>query len=392
MKKAVLISLGCEDRLRLIKEVLQPTYDVSIFISDFSHAEKQYIESKAEDCNYIHTLPYQKNLSLGRIMSYIFFGRAVSRILKDRQPDLVYVMLPPNYVAWKCLQYTRKRKIFFVTDLYDLWPESLPIKKIESRVPFILRKWADLRNKCLRVSNCVFTECELYQENLVDVLRTEQTVKTLYIEKDLSAEEIHLITDKIRLHKQGQDSGNPIIKLGYLGSINYIIDMKRIAEIAKGLVEAGRMVEFHIIGGGEGRDNLLECLKTDGINVLYHGMIYDMTQKINILAQCDFALNLMVSNVKVGLTTKSIDYFSMGIPIINSIKGDTWKLVEKYQVGINDSPNVIEDIIEVHNNKELIANMHNNSYELYKSLFTRESFIAAANEAFFEAGIINEHY
>ena len=32
---------------------------------------------------------------------------------------------------------------------------------------------------------------------------------------------------------------------------------------------------------------------------------------------------------------KSIDYFEFGLPIINNIKGDTWKAVERCNCGVN---------------------------------------------------------
>jgi hypothetical protein len=41
----------------------------------------------------------------------------------------------------------------------------------------------------------------------------------------------------------------------------------------------------------------------------------------------------------VGLSIKSIDYFSYGLPIINNIKGDTWNLVQNNKMGINVADN-----------------------------------------------------
>ena len=37
----------------------------------------------------------------------------------------------------------------------------------------------------------------------------------------------------------------------------------------------------------------------------------------------------MKDSVFVGLTMKSIDYFEAGLPILNTIKGDTWKFVDE---------------------------------------------------------------
>ena len=43
----------------------------------------------------------------------------------------------------------------------------------------------------------------------------------------------------------------------------------------------------------------------------------------------------MKTSVLVGLTTKSIDYVSAGLPLLNNIKGDTYDLVKRYGIGFN---------------------------------------------------------
>ena len=40
----------------------------------------------------------------------------------------------------------------------------------------------------------------------------------------------------------------------------------------------------------------------------------------------------------MGLTMKSIDYLSFGLPLINTIGGDTWDIIEKYGIGVNVDP------------------------------------------------------
>lgn len=98
-------------------------------------------------------------------------------------------------------------------------------------------------------------------------------------------------------------------------------------------------------------DLFLNRLNVAGATVKYHGIIYEESMKIQILGLCDLAFNLMKESVQVGLTIKSIDYFSMGIPIINNIKGDTWKLVEENCIGFNYSGNIPEIINNIENFK-----------------------------------------
>jgi len=88
------------------------------------------------------------------------------------------------------------------------------------------------------------------------------------------------------------------------------------------------------------------------------------------VAQCHFGINIMKESVCVGLTMKSMDYFEYGIPLLNNIKGDTWKIIEKYGVGYNlKNP---EDITW----KELKdkVNMRQKVRKVGEKLFTIESF------------------
>lgn len=70
----------------------------------------------------------------------------------------------------------------------------------------------------------------------------------------------------------------------------------------------------------------------------------------------------MKDSTCVGLTMKSIEYFKFGLPILNNIKEDSKKIVEKYEVGFNISEknidNQISKIINA-NEEELKKNVEN---------------------------------
>ena len=62
----------------------------------------------------------------------------------------------------------------------------------------------------------------------------------------------------------------------------------------------------------------------------------------------------MKTTVNVGMTMKSLDYFSFGIPIINNIRGDISKLVQDENIGFNiEESNIKEVVIENKKNEFL---------------------------------------
>lgn len=371
-KEAVLISCfdWYEKRLEPIREaLLAQNYNVTVLLSDFDHIYKKRIIEKNNLCRYINVPLYNKNLSINRIYSHMSFARKAYKILLELKPDFVYALLPPNSVAECCIKYKKTSNAQIVFDIIDLWPESMPLGVFRKTPPFLY--WQSLRNRNLRHANYIFTECTLYQEELRDVLC--ENYSTLYLFKNQTTCENKLV----KKYLKKEEAQNKAITLGYVGSMNYIIDIQAVVDVVETFQKKDFEVSIHLIGDGEGRNKLLEELYKTRCEVNYHGKIFDEKEKIMILSQCDFGLNLMVDAVKVGLTIKSIDYFSYGLPIINNIKGDTWKIVEDYEIGYN-----IVDYIDV---KELLSlrnsTTRNKVLQVYNELFTRTAFVKSFNQA-----------
>lgn len=367
MKKAIVISCfdWFEKRLEPIMETLEKQYEVIALLSDFNHIKKKRITHYEKHCRYINVPTYKKNLSFKRIKSHISFTNSVKNELMKESPDFIYCLIPPNGLAKCCIDYKRiKPEVKIVFDIIDLWPESMPLWKLNNSIPCVI--WKNMRDKYISFADGVFLECELYKKQLNGVLPAN--VEILYLYKNQNKEEEQLIC-KTRLIKQKNIKKE--LNIAYLGSINYIIDIERIKSVIT-ILKSKYEIIVHIIGKGENKENLINSIRSTGAKVKYYGPIFEEKQKIAILSNCDFALNMMVDTVKVGLTIKSIDYMSYGLPMINTIKGDTWKLIEEYSIGVNYDGNKemflkkIEEQLE-RNSDEII--------NIYKNNFSKTAFL-----------------
>lgn len=372
-KKAILISgFGWyEERLKPVEKVLKKKdYNVTVLLSDYNHHKKKYITEKNPNCIYIHVPSYKKNLSVKRIYSHIVLDKKIKAILEKENPDLIYCMVPPNSIAKTCLKYKKQHpKCKYYIDIIDLWPESIPINPF-LKINFIFKKWSDLRDSSFSVADHIFFECKLYQE-ILEKKVTINKCSVLYLYKK--------INDKTTIENKIEHKIKDINKLSfcYLGSINSLIDIETICRILTLCVDSGYIVDFKIIGTGQNKNNLINFAKRTGANVMDFGEIFDRNKKVDILSDCDYGFNIMKKTVEVGLTIKSVDLFSMGIPLINSIKGDTWDLVDKYKLGYNlKSDNGIDP-------DELVKSRiqsSKNSFQIYEKLFTEEAFLSIIEE------------
>lgn len=294
---------------------------VHAFLSDFQHVTKTYQTVTPDGWTLVHAAAYQKNLSLKRLYSHSRFARSARQALERGQWDLIWAIVPPNALVKQCAGYKRthpETKLIF--DINDLWPESFPLGGIKNLPPFHI--WQGMRDKFLPAADYLVTECDLFQSRLR--LTWDERVSTIYYCKPHEALQLD------RTPQLPEDC----YSVCYLGSINHIIDMDAISAILTSLRQL-RPVRFHIIGSGESKGQLIALAKEKADEVIDHGSVYDAAEKQAVFNRCHFGLNAMKPTVCVGLTMKSIDYLAGGLPLINTIPGDTWDLIEQNGFGLN---------------------------------------------------------
>lgn len=355
MKKALIFDTYDDVNIRLqyIRSAMERNgYSVSVFLADFDHYAKSYIVHKRENIQYLHALPYKKNLSYARIHSHMEFAKTcVKKAEEEENVSLIYVMVPPNSLVKEFAGYHERHpevKIWF--DVCDMWPESLPLSNsLKKAAAPVLNIWKNRRDHFINIADLITPECNLFREKLLPVTDSHK-MHTLYLCQN------H--------HPCKENDDLSIIHFLYLGSINHIIDIERIVSFLKEMMKQKKIL-FHLVGDGESRKELTERLEEENIPYHYYGKVYDEEKKQEIYAQCHFGLNIMKDSVYVGLTMKSLDYFSHDLPVINNIQGDTLALVREKNIGLNLDENTVNTLSSltsdsyhqmVRNTEEVFAN------------------------------------
>ena len=326
MEKKIACLISCSDhynhRLNVPAQYLcSRGYEVTYITSDFDHVSKERYCCNVPGCVQLQARPYRKNLSFARVWSHRQFARDVFRYLEKmpQEPDLLVMLLPPNFLAKYAAAYKKKHPhVRLIFDIFDLWPETFPSSVARKLMVPVFRIWSGLRDNHLYAADHIITECELFRQRLGL--------------KESDASVVHLGADALTGDIPAQLSDSRW-DLCYLGSINNIIDIPRIGSLLKELAKS-RSVTLHIIGTGERLEELMTSARTNGAEVIYHGAVYDDLEKLNIMSRCHFGLNILKESVCIGLTMKSVEYWRMGLPIINNVPADTAQLVQEYNCGI----------------------------------------------------------
>jgi glycosyltransferase involved in cell wall biosynthesis len=332
-KTAYLIS--CSDhyghRLHAIDGYLRAWgYHTTYLTSDFDHTSKTPFTCHVPDCVQLPTRPYRKNLSLARILSHRSFARDAFRYLEalSEQPDLVVVLLPPNFLAHYAAKYRKKHpNVKLIFDIFDMWPETFPFGRLKILLKPVFSVWAWIRNHNLGAADLVTTECALFRRLLK--LPEDRSAVVPLCAQPLPAQPAELREDTL--------------DLCYLGAINNVISIPDICALIGQLIKS-KPVTLHIIGKGERQQEFIDAATAAGANVEFYGAVYDEETKQSIMGKCHFGLNIMKSSVCVGLTMKSVDYFRFGLPILNNIPADTEELVNREGIGLQlneQTPNTV---------------------------------------------------
>ena len=163
-KRAVLLS--CSDhynhRLYVIDGYLRSLgYETVYYTSDFDHTSKKVFRCTVPGCRQIHVRPYQKNLSLSRILSHRDFARLVFQELEQDPPDVVVAQLPPNYLAHYAARFkARYPETRLIFEIFDMWPETFPSGSMKRLLALPFSVWAGLRDKNLSAADRVIPEPE----------------------------------------------------------------------------------------------------------------------------------------------------------------------------------------------------------------------------------------
>lgn len=306
-------------------------YNTKVLYSSFSHSLKKQRELSNEKFISLKTISYSSSLSINRIISYLIFTYKVFKFLGKNSFDIIYVNLPPNSIGLSVL-LRKKSYSKLIVDVIDLWPESIPYNNniITNSIIYILGIIPKMiRKKLLDVSDFCITESEYFLKELN--LQKKNNSKVIYIKKFQTEPPIF-------------EDLTENLSIIYLGNIGAIYDFESLFKIIKG-IEKKRKVELHILGLGPLSDWLFKHLKSLKINFHYHGASFDESFKKNIISKCWFGFNGYKQNTEVALSYKSVDYLSYGVPLLNSAKEDTDRIVDTKRIGYNFNPDSLELVV-----------------------------------------------
>ena len=127
-----------EHRVELLKRTLEAEgHRVTVVTANFRHMKKCLRTECPPGFELVKTRPYYRNLSVARMRSHDAFAKDAIACAAGKDPDLLWVLVPPNSLVKRAALYKKKnpdKKL--VLDFIDMWPESMPMTRFKNLPPF----------------------------------------------------------------------------------------------------------------------------------------------------------------------------------------------------------------------------------------------------------------
>ncbi|WP_419882832.1 glycosyltransferase family 4 protein [Peribacillus sp. B-H-3] len=278
--------------------------------------------------------------------------------------DYVFVSTPPIFPSVAGMIAKKKMKAALITDVRDLWPESLIGVGVFANKRIL--KLAYYFEKMLyQYSDKIIINSPGFREYILSKGVGDNNIQ--FIPNSLTAEEFDI-------RKTLPPLSEKRIKVIYTGNIGLAQDVSKLIEVAEKL-KSHTFMEFTIIGYGFRKKEIEEAILKKGLRNI---KLIDARNRRVTLQEISSSHIAYVSLVEKDvfhkvLPGKIIDYMCVGKPIVGDVAGRAQEIIGEAQCGLVAEERNVEQIcrhiLTLAENKQLRKAYGENGYQYAKQHF-----------------------
>lgn len=339
-----------------------------------------FVENSADNIEVIRchvSDTYNVNF-LGRLWAYFsfVFSSIWGGLFKTKGKfDIIVVTSPPLFVGITAYVLSIFKRIPFLFEIRDLWPESaidtgVLTNKIIVRFAYWFESFIYEKAKLINVLTPAFRDTLIHKKNV-----PESKICFIPNAADFSISEELLQNFDAKAYRieLDIDKNFVIIYVGAHGVANHLV---QILDTAEKLRDTN--VLFLLIGDGMLKKDLIEDAKKRGVQNIRFIDSVPKKEVFKYILASDLGTSVLKKNdtFKTVYSNKTFDYMSCKKPILMAIDGVSRTLIEEAEAGTfvePENPNdFAEKIRRYITNKELIGKQGESGYKYAKEHFDRD--------------------
>jgi colanic acid biosynthesis glycosyl transferase WcaI len=319
-------------------------------------------------------LPFPNRKAYERMLNYSSFclSSAITGLSISR-PDVVIASSPQLLVALSGWWIARRKRVPFVFEVRDLWPESLAAVGMGNSNSLLYRILK-------RIAGFLYAHCDhivvvtpAFEDYLVKhwgVPRAKISVVENGVETRLFAPE----SDPGLRNELGAE-GKFIVS--YIGTMGMAHGLETILEAAEQLRSTNPEVAFLMVGEGAEKERIVATARERGlVNLKF--VDQQVREKIPAyIGASDACLVLLKKSdvFKTVIPTKMLEFMSCARPVILGVEGQARTIMEEAEAGMSIEPEnsgaLVETIRYMAANREVAARLGRNGREYIVAKFSR---------------------
>ena len=311
-----------------------------------------------------------------RIRNYASFciSAAVSGLVLHK-PDVIIATSPQLLCALSGWWLAFWKRVPFVFEVRDLWPESLAAVGAGSEGSILHRTLAAIAGFLYRRAHRIVVVAPAFKDHLIrywnvpaaKISIVENGVETDLFRLDPAAPEVR---KKLKLEDR--------FLICYIGTMGNAHGLDTLIAAAKELQTALPSATFLLIGEGADKERIVELAAASGLtNLMFLGQQPRETIPSYVSAS-DLCLVMLKKTelFKTVIPTKLLEYMACERPVVVAVDGQARKIIEEAGAGVfvepEDSRALVEAIVELAKNPEQRRQMGASGRHYIVTGFSRE--------------------
>lgn len=302
------------------------------------------VREKADGVNVVRTwlLPFPNRKAHERMLNYSSFcaSAAITGLFLPR-PDVVIATSPQLLVGLSGWWLARWKRVPFVFEVRDLWPESLAAVGMGDSNSLLHRVLAKIAGFLYRRSDRVVVVTPAFEDYLVEhwrVPREKISVIENGVETRLFAPEAFTGEPGTGLRRELGTEGKFVVS--YIGTMGKAHGLETILAAAARLHDTNPEIVFLMVGEGAEKQHILSLARERGLSNLRFVDQQPHEKIPACICSSDVCLVLLKKTdlFKTVIPTKMLEFMSCARPVILGVDGQARTILEQARGGLAVEP------------------------------------------------------
>jgi colanic acid biosynthesis glycosyl transferase WcaI len=309
------------------------------------------VREKTNGVNVVRTwlLPFPNRKTYERMLNYSSFciSAATTGLFLSR-PDVVIGTSPQLLVALAGCWLARCKRVPFVFEVRDLWPESLAAVGMGNSNSLLHRALAKIAGFLYRYSDRMVVVTPAFQDYLVKhwrVPREKIAVIENGVETKIFAPELFADEPATALRRELDAEGKFVVS--YIGTMGMAHGLETIVSAAALLRDENPEIVFLMVGEGSDKERIAALARERGLNNVRF-VEQQPREKVPLyICASDVCLVLLKKTdlFKTVIPTKMLEFMSCARPVILGVNGQARQILEEARGGLAIEPENSEALV-----------------------------------------------